>query len=189
MVHASDIKEGMTLHIDDRLYKVLEVIRHGGSGKMQGYVEFKVLDLAFGHVTDKKFKFGDKVEEVDVTRRQMDFLYADDSGFVFMDPDSFEQYPVAKQSLGDRAAFLREGMRILVELRDDVAIGVQFPPVVELAVSLTGNPLHGQDNTMKTAHLENGMEILVPQFIRTGDMIRVDTEKAKYVDRVTTKHM
>jgi elongation factor P len=190
MIHASDIKEGMTLNIDDRLYKVLEVHRHTGSGKMQGFIEFKVLDLAFGHVTDKKFKFGDRVENVEVAKRQMDFLYGDETDFYFMDPESFEQYAIPRQSVGPRAVFLRESMRLVVELRDDAAIGLQIPGIVELAVTMTGAPAHGgQDSTMKSAVLENGIEILVPQFIQSGDHIRVDTDKARYVERVTQKHM
>lgn len=190
MVHASDIKIAMTLNIDERLYKVLEVIRHGGSGKMQGYIELKVLDMQFGHITDKKFKQTDKVEDVDLSRKQMDFLYSDGDAFYFMDPDTFEQYAVPAQTVGQLDKFLLEGMRVTIELVDDQPIGMDFPKTVELTVAMTGAPMHGgQDNTLKSAVLENGIEILVPQFIQSGDHVRVDTAKLKYVDRVTTKHI
>jgi elongation factor P len=105
-----------------------------------------------------------------------------------MDPTSFEQVGVPKTAVGKLEKFLKEGSKITVELLGEEAVSVQFPKVVELSVASTGAGIRdGQDNTMKSAMLENDVEILVPQFIETGDHIRVDTEKMKYIDRVKTK--
>ncbi|MBI5472700.1 MAG: elongation factor P [Ignavibacteriae bacterium] len=185
MILASEVKAGAALMLDNRLYKVLEVVRHAGSGQMHGFIELKLHDLRYGHFADRRFKHSDRFEEVDLRKRPMDFLYADDMQSYFMDPDSFEQVGIAQASLGEVRKFLREGMRITVELLNDEAVSVQFPKVIDLKIASTGTGLRGEhDNTLKSARLENGLEILVPQFVETGDVVRVDTEKVKYIDRV-----
>ena len=188
MVLVSDIKEGIAIKVEGRLYKVLEVVRHAGSGQMHGFIELKLKDLRFGHIADKRFKQTDKLETETLIKRQMEYLYHDAESLVFMDPESFEQFSVPKAAIGDVTKFLKEGSMMAVELLGEEPIGVQFPKVVELKVTMTGPGIRdGQDNTMKPATLENGTEVLVPQFVETGDIVRVDTEKSKYVDRVMTK--
>jgi elongation factor P len=190
MVLASEVKEGAALQLDGKLYKVLEVVRHAGSGQMHGFIELKLKDVRFGHITDKRVKQTDRLENVELTKRQMDFIYSDADACYFMDPDTFEQVSVLKKAVGHIEKFLKEGMKISVELLGEEAVSIQFPKIVELKISSTGAGIRdGQDNTMKPATLENGIEILVPQFIETGDKVRVDTEKVKYVDRVTIKRM
>jgi elongation factor P len=190
MVLASEIKDGMALQLDGKLYKVLEVVRHAGSGQMHGFIELKLHDVRFGHFADKRFKHADRLESVDLAKRHMDFLYADSDSCMFMDPGTFEQVSVPKKAIGNVEKFLKEGMKCTVELLGEEAVSVQFPKVVELKVASTGPGIRGgQDNTMKPATLENGVDILVPQFVETGDAVRVDTEKVKYVDRVTIKRI
>jgi len=188
MILVTDIKEGMTLKLDDRLYRVLEVVRHTGSGQMHGFVEVKLKDVRFGHFSDRHFRQADRVEEVALSKRQMEYIYADSESCYFMDPQTFEQVAVAKTAVGKAESLLKEGTRITVELLGEEPLSVQFPRVVELSVSSTGPGIHdGQDATMKPATLENGIEILVPQFIVAGDHVRIDTEKMKYIDRITAK--
>lgn len=190
MVLVTEVKEGMTIRIDDRLFRILEVVRHTGSGQMHGFVELKLKELAFGHFSDRRFKQADRVDVVDLTKRQMEFIYADQEKCFFMDPATFEQVGVPRQSVGKIEKMLKEGARVTVELLGEEALSVQFPKVVELAVASTGPGIRdGQDNTMKSATLENGIEILVPQFIETGDHVRVDTERMKYIDRVILKRV
>ncbi len=190
MVLASDVKAGTAIQLDGKLYKVLENIRHSGSGQMQGFIELKLQDVRFGHFAERRFKHADKLEDVELRKRPMDFLYADSENCYFMDPETFEQVGVPLTAIGQAVKFMKEGMRITVELLGDEAVSVQFPRVVELKVEATGPGLRGEhDNTLKPAKLENGIEIMVPQFVETGDMVRVDTEKVKYVDRVTTKRI
>lgn len=190
MVLVSDIKEGMALNIDGKLYKVIEVVRHAGSGQMHGFIELKLKDIRFGHFADKRFKSTDKLEDVELTKKQMDYIYSDHEASYFMDPVTFEQVGVPKSAVGHIEKFLTEGMKISVELIGGEAVSVQFPKIVEIKIASTGEGIReGQDNTMKPATLENGVEILVPQFVITGDLVRVDTEKVKYVERVPTKRM
>lgn len=188
MVLASDIKEGTAIQLDGKLYKVLEVVRHAGSGQMQGFIEVKMKDIRYGHFADRRFKHGDKLEDVELTKKQMEYIYSDADGAYFMDPESFEQVVVSKTSVGQLERFLKEGMKITVELIGEEAVAIQFPKIVEVTIASTGPGIReGQDNTMKPATLDNGLEILVPQFVSTGDRVRVDTEKMKYIDRVTVK--
>ncbi len=191
MILVTEVKEGMTLRLDDRLYRVLEVVRHAGSGQMHGFVELKLHDIRFGHFADRRFKPADRVEEVELVKRQMDFMYADNEECYFLDPVTFEQVGLPRASIGRLEKFLREGAKATVELLGEEAVSIQFPKVVELKVVTTGPGIRGegQDNTLKSAVLENGIEVLVPQFVGTGDTVRVDTEKGKYIDRVTLKHV
>ncbi len=190
MVLASELKAGTALMLDGRLYKVLEAVRHAGSGQMHGFIELKLHDVRFGHFADRRFKFSDRLEVVDLRKRPMDFLYSDGEQCYFMDPDSFEQVGLPQASLGHVNKFLKEGMRITVELLNNEAVSVQFPKIIDLRIESTGAGLRGEhDNTLKSARLENGVEIMVPQFVESGDTVRVDTEKVRYLDRVTIRRM
>ena len=188
MILASDVKAGMAVRLDEKLYKVLEVVRHAGSGQMHGFIELKLRDIEFGHCADRRFKHADRLDDVELSKRYMEYIYSDSDSCYFMDPESFEQVGVSKTAIGEVERFMKEGMKVVVDLKGNEAVSIQFPKIVELSVAQTGPGIRGsQDNTMKPATLENGMEILVPQFIETGDTIRIDTEKVKYVDRVTVK--
>jgi elongation factor P len=190
MVLAAEVKEGTAIQHEGKLFEILEVVHHAGSAQMHGFVELKLKDLRFGHVADKRFKQSDKFETVNLAKRPMEFLYHDSENFVFMDPESFEQVSVPSSSVGPLAKFFKEGSMVTLELVGDEPIGIQFPKTVEMKISMTGPGIRdGQDNTMKPAILENGIEILVPQFIDTGDVIRLDTEKIKYIDRLTAKKL
>ena len=188
MTAVPDLSAGMTIRLEDRLYRILEVVRHSGSGQMHGFIELKLKDLRFGHFADLRFKQADRVEVVDLVKRSMNFLYADAEKLYFIDPGTFEQVGLPRDSIGRQEKLLREGSTITVELLGDEAIAVQFPKVVEMTVVSTGPGVRdSQDNTMKTALLENDIEVLVPQFIVNGDHVRIDTERMKYIDRVTSR--
>jgi elongation factor P len=190
MILASDVKAGMAIQLDGKLYKVLEAVRHAGSGQMHGFIELKLHDVRFGHFADRRFKHADHLEDVSLSKRQMQYLYSDSDACYFMDPGTFEQVSVPRSSLSGVEKFLKEEMKVAVELLQGEAVAVDFPKVVEIRVGRTGPGVRGgQDTTMKPATLENGVEILVPHFIETGDLVRVEPEKAKYVDRVTIRRM
>lgn len=190
MILASDVKTGMAIRLDGKLYKVLEAVPHAGSGQMHGFIELKLKEMKFGHFADRRFKHSERFEDVALSKRQMQYLYSDGDACFFMDPETFEQVGVPKAAVSSVEKFLNEGMKVTVDLLQGEAVSIDFPKVVEIRVERTGPGIRGgQDNTMKSATLENGVEILVPHFVETGDLIRVETEKAKYVDRVTIKRM
>jgi elongation factor P len=190
MVLATEVKDGMALRLDEKLYKVLEVVRHAGAGQMHGFIELKLKDVRFGHFANKHVKTSDRLETVDLAKRQMDYIYADQEACYFMDPDSFEQVGIPRSAVGHLEKFMKEGMKVTVQLLGGEAVSVQFAKVVELSIASAGPGVHGQgENTMKPATLENGLEILVPHFVQTGDVVRVDTDKVKYIDRVTSRRV
>jgi len=185
MILASDIKVGMAIRLDDKLYKVLEVVRHTGSGQMHGFLELKLKDIQYGHFADRHFKQADKLEQVELSKRQMQYLYSDSEAGFFMDLQTFEQFRLPRSAMSGIENFLTEAMNVTVELFAGQPVAVDFPKTVEIKVKETGPGVHGgQDSTMKPATLENGMEILVPHFVETGDLIRVETDRVKYVERV-----
>jgi hypothetical protein len=109
---------------------------------------------------------------------------------LIMDPDTYEQIAIPESMVGPQAAFLLPKMRLNIDLVEGTPVGVQFPEMMEVRVADTAAPIHQQqDNTWKPARLENGLEIMVPQFIKTGDKVRLDVENLKYMDRArgTTK--
>ena len=188
MILASEIRAGIALSIDDRLYRVLEVVHHSGTGQMAGFVLSKLQDVRTGHLSERRMKPTDKLEDIALAKRQMEYIYHDDESFYFMDPGTYEQYSIPKIANGPIEKFLKEGMKVTVEMLGEEALALQFPKVVDLKVTLTAPGIRGeQESTMKTATLENGMEIFVSQFVQVGKIVRVDTEKGKYVERVTLK--
>jgi elongation factor P len=190
MIAASDVRAGMALRLDGKLYRVLEATRHAGSGQMHGFIDLKLQDIEFAHFADRHFRQSDRLEEISLSKRRMQYLYSDDEACVFMDSLTFDQVRVPRTGLSGAERFLTEGMDVPVELVDDQAISVDFPKVVDIRVRQTGPGVHGgQDTTLKPAILENGVEVLVPHFVETGDLVRVETEKAKYIERVGAKKM
>jgi elongation factor P len=128
-----------------------------------------------------------KLEDLPVEKRPMDFLYADGDGLHFMDPETYDQIGIPGALAGSAAAFLRPEMSVAVEFVDEKPVGILFPDVIEIRIADTAPPMHNQqDSTWKTARLENGVEIMVPQFIKSGDAIRLDVQNLKYMDRVRT---
>ena len=188
MILASEIRAGIALSIDDRLYRVLEVVHHSGTGQMAGFVLLKLQDVRTSRLSERRMKPTDKLEDVTLAKRQMEYIYHDDESFYFMDPGTYEQYSIPKIAIGPIEKFLKEGMKVTVEMLGEEALALQFLKVVDLKVALTAPGIRGeQESAMKTATLENGMEIFVSQFVQVGEIVRVDTEKGKYVDRVTLK--
>ncbi len=188
MILASEIKSGTALKIDNRLYRVLEVVHHSGTGQMAGFVLLKLQDIRTRHFTERRVKPTDKLEETNLSKRQMEYIYRDEDSFYFMDPETYDQYSIPKVVIGSIERFLKEGMKVTVEMLGGEALALQIPKVVELKVTLTAPGIRSeQESTMKPATLENGMEILVPQFVQGGEIVRVDTEKGRYVERVTIK--
>jgi elongation factor P len=124
------------------------------------------------------------LEELPLEKQAMDFLYTDGDDCVFMHPETFEQVTIPAEIVGEQARFLKEGMQVPVEMVDGSPVSVLFPDFLEVRIADTAPPIHQQqDNTWKPAELENGVEVMVPQFIKAGDMIRLDMNTLKYMDR------
>jgi elongation factor P len=186
MVLASQLRNGMAIQFEGHVYKVLAAEYHSGQGKMGGSTHARLQNLDTGTFRDYSFRAEMKLEDLPLEKRPMDFLYGDESACYFMDPNTCEQEEVPLKIVGERSKLLVPEMRVTVEFLGARAVSVQMPGYLELKVADTAPPSHGggQDNTWKAAKLENGVEVMVPQFIKAGDAIRVDLDELKYMDRV-----
>lgn len=184
MISASDAKTGMILHIEKNLYRVLATEYHMGGGKMGGLVHVKLREVRSGLLLEKKFKPDEKLENVELDRKTMEFLYEDTEGFYMMDPDSYEQIQLSRSLMEPFAPFLQPNMRLPVEFLDGEPVNVLFPEWVELEVISTPPSISSlQDEVYKPATLSNRMQVQVPQFIKEGDIIKVDVNTKKYIER------
>ena len=184
MVIASQLRPGMAIRFEGNNYRVISCDYHAGQGKMGGVTHVRLKNLTTGTLWEHSFRSELKLDLVAVDRQSMEFLYADAEQCYFMDPESFEQIGVEDSVIGPASRFLQPGMQLPVEFVDSRPINVVFPDIMEMRISETAPPAHQQqDNTWKKARLENGVELLVPQFIKTGDMIRIEISALRYVDR------
>ncbi len=184
MVLASHLRAGMAIRFEGQDYKVLSAEYHPGQGKMGGATHVRLRNLETDALWEHSFRAELKIENLAVERQTMDFLYSDDDACYFMNPETFEQVAVRLPLLGEQARFLTPDVRVPVEFVEGRPVSVVFPDIVEVRVAETAPTVHAQqDSTWKTARLENGAEVMVPQFVKSGDLIRLDTRSLKYIDR------
>lgn len=185
MAQASTIRTGNVVRIDGRFCKVLTVNVHSGGGKMGSMVHAKLRDLETGSTLEQRFETKDELDVLDVDRKKMQFLFSDGDKFTFMDQETYDQIEVQRAVIGPAAKFLKENEEIEVEFFEEKPLSLRYSDTVTLKVTSTGAGIRGQtDSTYKPATLENGMEILVPQFIKEGDQVHVSVETGDYLDRV-----
>ena len=184
MITASQLRSGTAIRFEGQPYKVISADYHPGQGKMGGVAHARLQNLNTGTFWEHSFRSELKLEELSVERRPLEFLYADANQCCFMDPQTYEQTEIENEIVGDRASFLDPGMKLSVEFVEGRPIGVLFPDVLEVKIADTAPPMHQQaDSAFKPARLPNGVEVMVPQFVKTGDMIRLDLQSRKYMDR------
>jgi elongation factor P len=182
---ASDLKPGMALRLEGQVFKVLHAEFKAGGGQAGGAVKALLQNVVTGREWDRRFHPEEKLDDLPLERRSMEFLYSDGNDCIFMDPTSFEQVEVPRTVLGKMENFLQAGANLPVEFCGDKLISVILPDVVEARVAETAPPQHSQqDSTWKQAVLENGVPILVPLFIAPGELVRIDPRTGKYLERV-----
>ncbi|MCP5111230.1 MAG: translation elongation factor P [bacterium] len=184
MIIASHLKAGMAIRHEGHTFKVLSAEYHPGQGKMGGATHAHLLNLDTGTLRDHGFRADLKLDVVPLEKAPMEFLYRDGDLCVFMSPETYEQVEIPELMIGKQAELLQAEMRVAVEFLETRPVSVTFPDVLEVRIADTAPPVHNQqDNTKKPAKLESGVEILVPQFIKTGDSIRLDVHKLEYMER------
>ncbi len=185
MINTNNLKKGIVLKLDDGvLYEVIEA-SHYKPGKGNAFVRAKLRNLTTGNVLDKRLRNGEKVEDVYIEKKIMQYLYEDGEGFVFMDTETYEQNPISAKVLGDNANYLKEGMEVSMRYYNDEIIGIELPAHIILKVDYTEPAVKGDTatNTTKPAKLETGYEIQVPLFVNIDDKIKVDTRTGEYIER------
>ena len=185
MINAQDIKNGTCIRMDGKLYFVIEFL-HVKPGKGNTFMRTKLKDVVNGYVLERRFNIGEKLEDVRVERRPYQFLYMEGEDYIFMNTETFDQAPIAKDLITG-VNFLKEGMEVEVvsDASTETVLYAELPVKVVLQVTYTEPGLKGDTatNATKPATLETGVEIRVPLFINEGDMIEVDTRDASYVTR------
>lgn len=185
---ASELRTGTVVRLEGEVFRVIDVSAHAGGGQLHGVVHAKLLNLRSRGAVERRFRPEERLEAVDVERARWQFIYADGDDYYFMNPETYEQIPVAGAMLGAARAFVTPGLEAVVESHEGRPLYVVLPDAVELPVAETAEPMHQRDtNAMKSARLENGVEVLVPLFIKTGDRVRIDTASGKYLERAKAK--
>ncbi len=185
MIDGNDLKYGTVIKVDGKLYIVLET-QHVKPGKGPAYIKAKLKNFFEGNVLEKTFRSSEKVEDVYIDRRHMQFLYKSDGEYVFMDSENYEQISLNNELIGDSENFMKDGMELEVQFYEDKPISVILPTFVELKVIKTEPGLKGDtvSSPLKPATLETGAEVMVPLFVNEGDVIKIDTRNNAYVERV-----
>ena len=185
MTTASQLRAGMAFKYEGQDYRVVSAEYHPGQGKMGGVTHARLQNLITRTLWEHSFRSELKLEDIPVEKQALEFLYPDGGHCVFMNPQNYEQTEIPKDIVGPLAEFMDPGMKVSVEFVNGRAVNVLFPDILELKIADTAPPIHQQqDSTFKTAKLENGVEIMVPQFVKAGDIIRLDPQTLKYVERV-----
>jgi elongation factor P len=180
----NDLKNGMTLNIDGQLWNVVD-FQHVKPGKGGAFVRTKLKNVMSGKVVDRTFNAGVRVEQANVDRREMQYLYREGDDFVFMDTETYDQPHIPAATVGDVASYLLEEQNAVVAFNEGTPLYVELPAAVELTVSQTDPGLQGDRSTggTKPATVETGAQIQVPLFITTGEKVRVDTRTGQYLGR------
>lgn len=184
-VRATDLRKGQVIQQDDDLLLITEYI-HKTPGNLRSIIQIKTKSLRSGQANSMRLGSGDTVEVAFLDRRRCEYLYKDPTGaYVFMDSESYEQFPLSEEFIGDKMGFVRENTPVEVTFHEQTPIGVELPTTVVLKVveaeqAVKGNTTSG---VKKEAVLETGLTIKVPLHIGVGDEVRVRTDDGEFLGR------
>ncbi len=186
MANTSEIRNGLCIDFNNDIYSVVE-FQHVKPGKGPAFVRTKLKSLTSGKVIDNTWPSSHKIDIVRVERRKFQFLYNDDMGYHFMNNETYEQTRIPEVLL-ENPLLIKEGssVEILFHAEKEIPLTVDMPQYINLKVTYTEPGVKGDTatNTLKPAKMETGAEIRVPLFVNEGDMIKIDTRSASYVERV-----
>lgn len=184
MYQPTDLKKGTVIQLDNKPFRVVDynqkVLGRGGS-----IVNVRLKNLIDGSVIPKTFKGAEKIEPADVRNRTVQYLYTDNHDWHFMDPTDFSQFQLNHDLVESAAPYLKEGDEVDLQFFGDQVINVDLPKNLYLAVTYSENVVKGDtsSNVLKDATVETGLVVKVPAFIKTGDIIKVDTRTGEYLER------
>ena len=180
----TDLKKGTLFQIDGVPYRVTDYIQKV-MGRGGSIVNVRIKSLIDGKVLEKTYKGNEQLDSADVSNQNVQYLYRDDNTFYFMNEDTFEQFEVSADLVGDGAGYLKEGDRLQLQFFNETPINVELPKNVPLKVTYTENVVKGDttSSVLKDATLETGITVKVPAFIKQDDIIRVDTRTGEYLER------
>jgi elongation factor P len=179
VISTNDMRPGQTLDLDGTLFTIASY-QHVKPGKGQAFVKTKLKNVKTGAVIDRTFRADEKVNLAVLDKREMQYLYSDDAGLVFMDNETYDQVHIEPELLGDAMKFLKDGTVCLVPVYDGAPVGVDMPVAVETEPGFKGDRVSG---ALKPATVETGAVVQVPLFIQVGERIKVDTRSGEYMSR------
>ena len=185
MMTASELAKGMVVRVEGQVYRVLEVESKAAAAKLGGVVKAELSNVSTGRLWEARFRPQERLEDLPVERRNMQFLFREGDTSTFMDPNTFEQVEVPGEIVGLAANFLQSGTSVPLEFFEGKPISAVLPEIVEARIVHTAPPTHAQqDSAWKEATLENGISIRVPLFIAPQERVRVDLRTGRYLERV-----
>ena len=186
MINAQDIKKGTCIRMDGKLYFCIDFL-HVKPGKGNTFMRTKLKDVFNGYVLERRFNIGEALEDVRVERRPYQYLYQEGEDYIFMNQETFEQIPIAKELING-VDFMKEGevVDVVSDASTETVLYADVPTKVVLKVTYTEPGLKGDTatNTLKPATVETGATVRVPLFVNEGEMIEVDTRDGSYLGRV-----
>jgi len=186
MLSINDLRIGVTFKYEGEPYQVVKA-QHLKMGRGGAVLQTKIKNLLSGNILEKNFKGSDKFEEAELNRQRANFLYQEGDNYFFMDRNTYEQFSLSKKQIGEKINYLKEGSEVDILNFEGQPINIELPPKIKLKVIQTGEAVRGdtaQGSVTKEATLETGYRLKVPLFIKNGDIVIVNTETGKYVERV-----
>jgi elongation factor P len=185
VIAVTDLKKGMAIELDGKLYSIID-FQHIKMGRGSAQVRLKMRDIQAGHIIERTFQAGEKLDQVQLEISNAQYLYQDSNFHYFMDIKSYEQFPLTSEQLGESfKKYIKEGAMLVILKHGDSAVGIEMPLAVDLKVAETGPSFKGNtaQSGTKPARLETGITVQVPFFMNVGDVIRVDTRSGSYIER------
>lgn len=185
MAGISDFRRGRAILFNEEIYLIID-FQHVKQSRGRAMVKTKLKNVKTGRVIENTFRMTDKIEEVRLDEKEMQYLYSDSDNFYFMNTETFDQIPLPADMVGDQQRFLKEGMTVKVLFHGNEAISSDLPTTVDLLVTEAEPAVKGDTagNLTKWVTLETNARIEVPPFVVQGDTIRIDTRNGAYVSRV-----
>ncbi|MBV7256664.1 elongation factor P [Pacificimonas sp. WHA3] len=179
-----DIRPGNIIEFEGGLWRAVK-IQHTQPGKGGAYMQVELKNLIDGRKSNNRFRSSETVEKVRLDTKDFQYLYAEGDMLTFMDVENYEQVMLPSDLLGDQAAYLQDGMQVMLEMYEDRPLSVQLPEQVEAEIVEADAVVKGQtaSSSYKPAMLDNGVRIMVPPHISTGTRVIVDTTTNEYVKR------
>ena len=184
MINVNDLKVGMTIMYENNIYSVMDT-QHVKPGKGAAFVQAKLKNLRSGAIIENRFNSSDKVEPARIEKKPMQFLYAMNDVYYFMNMNDYEQVEINKSQIGDDVELLKENLEVDIMFFEGEMLGMNLPDKIEFKVTHTEPAVKGNttSSAMKDATIETGKVIKVPLFIEQDEMILVSSKDGKYVSR------
>ena len=184
-INASEIRVGMLLDYKDDLWEVLKT-QHVKPGKGGAFAQVEMKSVNKNTKLNERFRSSETVEKASLEEASYNFLYEDENNYFFMEPNTFEQIEIKKDVVGEKGKFLAENLKVLVSFHNEKPISVSLPNQVTCKVKSTDVALKGQtvSSSYKPATLDNGINIQVPPFIESDDVVVIDTRNLEYIKKI-----